>query len=145
MTMTHPGLPQYWALIIWGFMVVLSLWALWIPVAQTGTQRTISLTRIRFLRPTIRFLTLTPWPLFFLKLLMVVIFLLIIYAGLYGTPVAERNLTTVLTWNIWWAGLVISVFFSGLLMVCSMSMGHSGNLAGQTKTLEKKQKMDRIQ
>ncbi len=113
MTMTHPGLPQYWALIIWGFMVVLSLWALWGPIAQTNTQRTIILTNIRFLRPTIRFLTLTPWPLFFLKLLMVVIFLLIIYAGLYGTPAAERNLATVLTWNIWWAGLVISVFFLG--------------------------------
>ena len=113
MTMTHPGLPQYWALIIWGFMMVLSLWALWVPVTQTGTQRSISLINIRFLRPTIRFLTLTPWPLFFLKLLMVVIFLLIIFAGLYGTPVAERNLATVLTWNIWWAGLIISVFFLG--------------------------------
>ncbi len=44
---------------------------------------------------------------------MVVAFLLIIYAGLYRTPVAERNLATVLTWNIWWAGLVISVFFLG--------------------------------
>lgn len=40
MTMTHTGLPQYWAIIIWGFMVVLSLWALWVPVAQTGIQYT---------------------------------------------------------------------------------------------------------
>jgi len=113
MTMTHPGLPQYWALIIWGGMLVLSLWALWVPVTQIERQRTISLTSIRFLRPIVLFLTFTSWPLLFLKLLMVIIFLLIIYAGLYGTPVAERNLATVMTWNIWWAGLVISVFFLG--------------------------------
>ena len=121
MTMTHPGLPQYWAIIIWSFMILLSIRALIMPGIWTQTphithikkQRTISLAHIRFFRPIVQFLALTPWPLFLLKLVMVVIFLLIIFAGLYGTPIAERNIATVLTWNIWWAGLVISVFFLG--------------------------------
>ncbi|MDH5391750.1 MAG: 4Fe-4S binding protein [Gammaproteobacteria bacterium] len=50
---------------------------------------------------------------FILKLITVAFFLLVIYAGLMGTPVPERNIATVLTWNIWWAGLIISIFFLG--------------------------------
>ena len=30
-----------------------------------------------------------------------------------GTRIPERNIATVLTWNIWWTGLIISVFFLG--------------------------------
>jgi ferredoxin len=41
------------------------------------------------------------------------LFLLVIAAGLYGTPVPERNLATTLTWSLWWAGLIVSIFFLG--------------------------------
>jgi len=58
-------------------------------------------------------MTSNQWILFSLKLLMVSLFLLVIAAGLFGTPVAERNIATVLTWNLWWAGLVFSIFFLG--------------------------------
>jgi polyferredoxin len=113
MIMTHPGLPEYWGLFIWGFMVLLSIWALWSQLPETKSQPTISLSSIVFFRPIVRFLTLSPWPLLFLKLILVAIFVVIIIAGLYGTSSPERNIATVLTWNIWWAGLVISVFFLG--------------------------------
>ncbi len=113
MTMTHPGLPQYWGMIIWGFMALLSVWALWSQTPQSTSQRTLSLATIRFFRPVIRFLSLSPWPLLLLKIMMVAIFIVVIIAGLYGTSVPERNLATVLTWNIWWAGLIVSIFFLG--------------------------------
>jgi polyferredoxin len=48
-----------------------------------------------------------------LKLVTVALFLLVIAAGLFGTPIPERNLATVLTWNLWWSGLVFSIFFLG--------------------------------
>jgi ferredoxin len=44
---------------------------------------------------------------------MVIFFLTVIVAGLMGTPIAERNFATLLTWNIWWAGLIFSIFFLG--------------------------------
>ncbi len=50
----------------------------------------------------IRLFTTRPWPLVTLKLLVVALFLLIIVAGLFGTPIPERNIATVLTWNLWW-------------------------------------------
>ncbi|MGD8741961.1 MAG: 4Fe-4S binding protein, partial [Granulosicoccaceae bacterium] len=52
-------------------------------------------------------------PLFVLKAIVAVLFLLVIAAGLFGTPIPERNLATTLTWTVWWTGIVITVFFLG--------------------------------
>jgi polyferredoxin len=58
-------------------------------------------------------LTNSPWPQVIVKLAFVALFVLIIIAGLFGNPLPERNIATTLTWNVWWAGVVISVFFLG--------------------------------
>ncbi|VAX09493.1 Nitrogen assimilation regulatory protein [hydrothermal vent metagenome] len=113
MIMTHPGLPELWGYLVWGFMLVLGLWAIVARVPAILTRRTYNLEKFKPLRPLLHLLNNSIWPLQFLKLLVVAIFLLVIIAGLYGTPIAERNLATVLTWNIWWAGLIVSVFFLG--------------------------------
>ena len=113
MIMTHPGLPLFWGLVIWGFMLLVVAWALLVKPPHKDRQKTISLSHIAFFRTIVQFLTLSRWPLVILKLIFVAIFLLIITAGLYGNPSPERNIATVLTWNIWWSGLVISVFFLG--------------------------------
>ncbi len=57
--------------------------------------------------------TASSWPLLTLKLVVTGLFLLVIFAGAFGTPIPARNLATVLTWNLWWAGLILSVFFLG--------------------------------
>ena len=62
---------------------------------------------------SLRNLNASAWPLLCLKILLVALFLLVIVAGLQGSPIPERNIATVLTWNWWWAGLVFSVFFLG--------------------------------
>jgi len=45
---------------------------------------------------------------------------LIVWAGLYGTPVAERNAATVLTWTIWWTLLILDIVLLGRMwcMAC---------------------------
>lgn len=43
----------------------------------------------------------------------VFLFLLVIAAGLFGSQDPSRNLAPVLTWNIWWMGLIFFAFFAG--------------------------------
>ena len=113
MIMTHPGLPVLWALIILGVVVMMSVWALFVPVPEKIGNGVFSLARFPLIGNGVRQLAASRWLLMSLKILMVVLFLLIISAGLFGTPIPERNLATVLTWNLWWAGLVFSIFFLG--------------------------------
>jgi len=113
MIMTHPGLPAAWGLVVIGGMVILLLWAVITPLPGTAGAAVYSLARVPLLRGLVRQLLASPGILLGLKLLFVALFLLIIYAGLFGNPIPERNIATVLTWNIWWAGLIFSVFFLG--------------------------------
>ena len=113
MIMTHPGLPELWGYLVWGFMLALGLWSLIARVPSTLKRQTINLQNFWLTRPLVKLMLHSVWPLQLLKLIVVAIFFLIIAAGLFGTPIAERNLATVLTWNIWWAGLIVSVFFLG--------------------------------
>lgn len=113
MTMTHPGLPEMWAFTILGIMIIVGLWALASPLPGRRPYTSLSLAKLPFIGAPVKWLLTTPWVLFLLKLIMVGLFLLIIVAGLYGTPFAERNIATILTWNLWWAGLVFSIFFLG--------------------------------
>jgi len=110
---THPGLPEFWGYIIWVFMLALALWAVFKPVPGSISAKHISLASIKSIQPVVQFLTRSREILLFLKIIAVSFFLLVIYAGLNGTPIPERNIATVLTWNIWWAGLIVSIFFFG--------------------------------
>jgi ferredoxin len=113
MTMTHPGLPLEWVLAVCAFMLLFSSYLL-LGFSQAKLKRQhISIASIPLLRPIVRRINSSPWFLLTLKIFMAVLFLLIIIAGLYGSPIAERNIATVLTWNFWWAGLIVSVFFLG--------------------------------
>ena len=113
MTMTHPGLPDYWGFIIIGFMSMAIIWVLATPSPARMRNTVLSLVNIPFINKPVRRLLTSRWILLSLKIIMVGFFLLIIIAGLFGTPIAERNIATVLTWNLWWSGLVFSVFFLG--------------------------------
>lgn len=113
--MTHPGLPEYWAYIVWGFMLLLSLGFLFkIDFSSFSLfKRHSSLKKSNPISSVVTALTQSKWLLLIIKLVVVALFLLVIYAGLMGTPIPERNIATVLTWNIWWAGLILSIFFLG--------------------------------
>ncbi len=112
MIMTHPGLPFSWALGIIITMLMSGLYVLFIRTGKTQN-RVIPLAHLPLIGAPLQRLLRQPWLLLILKIFFVTIFLLIIAAGLYGTPIPERNFATVITWNIWWAALIISIFFFG--------------------------------
>lgn len=41
------------------------------------------------------------------------LFFLTLAAGLFGTQVSTRNIAPLLTWTIWWCGLIVIVLFAG--------------------------------
>lgn len=102
MTMTHPGLP-----VVWAILVTLSCLAYLFYLNHKDSNHS------NFNFTLIKKVVFKPRVLFSLKLLMVLFFLTIIVSGLYGTSIAERNFATLMTWNLWWAGLVFSVLFFG--------------------------------
>jgi len=112
-TMTHPGLPAAWAGSVVALVVVVGLWALFAPAPRPRGGAGLSLARLPGIGALMSRIVTTPWLLFILRLMTVGLFLLVIFAGLFGTPIPERNLATVLTWTLWWSGLIISIFFLG--------------------------------
>ncbi len=112
-TLIHPGLPQTWGLAVFLFVVGAGAWALAMPYGRTAPTGHFNLSAVPMLGAIIGYTTTRPWVLFLVRLAFAAVFLLIIAAGLYGTPIPERNAATVLTWNLWWAGLVFSIFFLG--------------------------------
>ncbi len=113
MIMTHPGLPENWAWLVMAGMLVGGIWLLLASVPKSPRMRVISLASVPLLGPVVRKLAASRGVLLLLKVLTVLVFLLVIVAGLFGTPIPERNLATLLTWNLWWSGLILSVFFLG--------------------------------
>lgn len=109
----HPGLPDIWVNVVLVGMLASIAWLLIRHRQQVAVLPGVSLASLPVIGPLARRMTATPAILVFLKLVMVAIFLLVIYAGLSGTPIPERNLATTLTWTVWWAGLVIAIFFVG--------------------------------
>ena len=98
--MTHPGLPEIWQWLIAVLMFIALLQVLLQPAVKRRTRLTMSVDRIPLLGAVSRFFNASPWPLFCRKLIVAGLFLLVIAAGLFGTPIAERNLATPLTWTI---------------------------------------------
>ncbi len=50
---------------------------------------------------------------FFCQLAMVLAFFLIIAAGLFGKQDPGLNIAPILTWTVWWGGLVVVIMFAG--------------------------------
>ncbi len=113
MTMSHPGLPIGWAAAVWVVMIAAYVWIALKPRQTVVASGYLSVARMPFVGTAARRLLRQPWYLFVLKLIFVFLFFVIIIAGLSGSPIPERNAATVLTWNLWWAGLVLAILFTG--------------------------------
>ena len=114
MIMTHPGLPAMWGYLVIACMLAGSLWFLLFPLPDRPYRHAVlALVKLPVLGSVLKWMSRTPWVVLCFKLLMVGFFLTVIYSGLVGTPVPERNFATLITWNLWWAGLIFSVFFLG--------------------------------
>lgn len=53
------------------------------------------------------------WFQFSFQLPVVLVFLLILFGGVYGNQVSGQNIALPLTWTIWWAGLIFIILFVG--------------------------------
>jgi len=108
--MVHAGLPLAWVLIIAASSSVLVLRALFMhPAAMPVDEKS---TRARSTFGLHRWFV-NPWPQTLARLAVVALFLLVVYAGIAGTPIPERNFATVVTWNLWWSGLIVVTLFAG--------------------------------
>ncbi len=110
--MMHPGLPSGWVLTACICVMALAIWALFAPRHHSESYPK-HVNRKGIGHRLAAVLVTSGWPILTLKLLLTMLFLLVIIAGLYGTPIPARNIATVLTWNLWWSGLILSVFFLG--------------------------------
>jgi polyferredoxin len=111
--MVHPGLSAGWVIAILGIMLLIVARTFIFSSAYSLVTNTISITGMPVIGGYLERFIRQPMILVGLRILAASVFLLVIYAGLFGTPVPERNVATVLTWTIWWSGVVISVFFVG--------------------------------
>ncbi len=112
-TMQHPGLPQRWIIPAALLMAGIFFWAVRTNPPVARVRPTYNLSTVPLFGWLIRLLNAGPWPLTVLRIVLVVVFTLVLFAGLFGTSLPERNLATVFTWNLWWPLVVISVFFFG--------------------------------
>ena len=113
MRMVHPGMPFAWAMLVVIFMGLVIAWSLISPRPQPRTPLALSLAVVPGSGPLVRALLASHWPRTLLRIVVAALFLLAIAAGFLGTPIPERNLATVLTWNVWWSLVIVSVFFVG--------------------------------
>ncbi len=113
MTMMHPGLPLTWGLFIFAMMALSTGLFCLFPIPGKPQALIYNLTGMPIVGGAIKRMATSTRLLLLLKLLMVLVFLTVIIAGLSGTPIAERNFATVVTWNLWWSALVFSIFLFG--------------------------------
>lgn len=111
--MSHPGMPASWVMMVLTAMLCLVAWAIWMPVRAGHPLHSLSLAHLPVIGPVVRRMMAMPWLVLALRIAVAAIFLLTIYAGLFGTPLPERNLATMLTWTLWWSGLIGAIFFVG--------------------------------
>jgi len=113
MEMLHPGLPEEWIVPAAIAMLAIALWSLFARLPSEKPARTANLATMPLIGPFVRFLNRSPYPLLAIKIVSIAVFVMVIIAGLFGTPYPERNLATALVWNMWWPLVVVAVLFLG--------------------------------
>ena len=108
--MVHPGLPAGWVAFVFIAMFLIGLRYAFFYAEKKGNTKAF---KYPFFTKIIKPFITRPWLIVSLRLFAAVVFLIVIYAGLFGTPIPEKNISTVLTWTIWWSGVIISIFFVG--------------------------------
>lgn len=107
------GIPPWLYALSVALVLVLSF-GLFEIVARVSRGKVETRPRFSFFRvPGVK--ALVRWPHFrtLCQLVVVGVFALVVVAGLYGDPLAERNLAPLLTWTLWWGGLVLLILFAG--------------------------------
>jgi len=109
---TMPGLPS-WALgSALALVVVLTVLSVgrgrrWFSGESSGLR--FELTSIK----PLKWLVSRRYFQFMMQVPLVIMLFVILYAGFEGTPVADKNISTVLVWSIWWTLLILDIVLLG--------------------------------
>jgi len=106
------GIPPWLYAVSVSLVLILSF-GLFEIVARASRGRRAREPRLGLLRvPALQ--RLVRWPPFrtLCQLVVVGVFLVVVAAGLYGDQLAERNIAPLLTWTVWWGGLVVLILFA---------------------------------
>ncbi|MEK6234084.1 MAG: hypothetical protein N2C14_05185 [Planctomycetales bacterium] len=79
------------------------------PFPEQSQANRFNLLEIKWIRTLVR----SRFFRFTLQALMVVMFFVIIAAGLVGNQNPAMNIAPILTWTVWWGGLIILIMFAG--------------------------------
>lgn len=114
MTAMMPGLPAYLYYIAVLFIMIISfvLFVKFPEREKKSTQyKTLDLLQWRLVERWAKSRIFQAM----LRLLIALLFVLVILTGLFGIQDSGRNLSTILTWVIWWILLVLLILFAGKL------------------------------
>ncbi len=79
--------------------------------AGSSMDARLDLTGASWVRRALRL----PWLVPGARLVMAFLFLLVVAAGLFGNQNPAMNLAPLLTWTVWWAGLIFLILYAGKL------------------------------
>jgi polyferredoxin/YHS domain-containing protein len=77
----------------------------------SGSSRRFDLLQFSWLRRAL----LHPFARFGIQAVSAALFMLIIGAGLFGNQLPSKNIAPLLTWTIWWGGLILLILYAGKL------------------------------
>lgn len=105
------GIPNwlYYFSIALVLLVSFGLFEWW--AKRAGDSRPIRVDLLRL--PGLRTILVQPRTRFVARLILVLLFIVVLAAGLFGHQLPGRNLAPLLTWTVWWGGLVWFVLFLG--------------------------------
>ncbi len=109
--MIHPGIPMTFVWIALGLFFGLLVWSLVREQskAKQPARKPLLLRNLPLLGAIIKRIDHRRELLLSLKLISVALFLLIIAAGLWGTPLGARNMATTVTWTLWWSLVILTI------------------------------------
>jgi len=111
--MVHPGLSAEWVASVVTGILLMVVWTVFFSSDKQTNNRVSSVVQFPVIGQFIQKIITRPHVITALRIFTSIVFLVVIATGLFGTPITERNLATMLTWTLWWSGVVISVFFVG--------------------------------
>jgi len=125
----------YMMLFVMGLILTSALTGIWIILQRKAAKREegqeLNILDIPWVR---RFLK-SAWfqPLF--QIPMLIIFLLIMTAGLFDIQQGDRNIATLLMWTIWWAAIIFTFVFAGRAWCMTCPVGAVQDWAGRLFSL----------
>ncbi|MDP6052396.1 MAG: 4Fe-4S binding protein [Candidatus Latescibacteria bacterium] len=108
------GMPNWIVVLTVVAMMVVSLFlVLWLNLrpAPSGSKRYWTADLLK--RPLINRMVKSRFFQFSLQLPVVLLFLFIIVTGLFGNQLTAKNIAPLLTWTVWWAGLILIILMMG--------------------------------